>query len=315
MIEIRNLTKDFHPGRALSGIGFIVPPGKVCGLIGANGAGKTTLLRILATLIPPSSGVARICDFDVVRQAWSVRRRIGYMPDTFAGYDEMRADAYLEMFARIHRLPPRSISRNVDDILALVDLTDFRNHRIASLSLGARQRLALGRVLLHNAEVLLLDEPVTGLDPMARIEMRALLKELGRMGKTVLISSHILPDLADLCDQLVVIDKGRLVFDGSLADLRHRVEPQRCVEVVSDSPRDAVLDLLRRQDWAGEVRATDRCVEVLLSRADVGPADVGAALFAEGYRVIRLGEKDMELEEAFLRIIQEGGAGRKDGSR
>ena len=305
MIEVEKISKQFVMSRALEGVEFTVAKGEVCGLIGSNGAGKTTLLRILATVLRPSSGTARVAGFDVRTQAEEVRRRIGYMPDVFGAYEELLVSSYLAFFAHVYGLPEEESWRTIDDILRLVDLAHLRNSPIARLSLGARQRLALGRVLLHNPEVLLLDEPVSGLDPATRVEMRELLKELGRMGRTVLISSHVLADLADLCHRLVIIEKGERVFAGTLDELRRRVMPDRVLEIGIEGDLEPLREFIARQPWAKEGKPSD-CGTFRVSLADgsLSPAVVSTALCAAGFRITRLLEREMNLEEAFLRITR-----------
>jgi ABC-2 type transport system ATP-binding protein len=269
--------------------------------VGPNGAGKTTLLRILATLIPPSGGTARVAGFDVRRDAAEIRTRIGFMPDTFGGDEELRVDSYLEFFAHVYRLSREERLRTIRGILNLVDLTRYQNLAIANLSLGAKQRLSLGRALLHNPEVLLLDEPVSGLDPRGRVEMREILKELGRMGKTVLISSHILADLADICDRIVILEKGEATFSGTLEELKRQTMPDRTleVEVVEDTERACTL--LAQQPWARAVeRAENNRLLVTLSDPAVSPAEVSSTLFEAGFQISRLLEREADLEQAFL---------------
>ena len=310
MIEVRNLSKHYATTRALDNVEFTVGSGEVCGLIGPNGAGKTTLLKILATLTRPSKGSALVAGFDVRRQAVDVRRAIGYMPDVFGSYEEIRVDGYLQFFAHIYRLPPEDSWRTIDDILRLVDLAHLRNRPVSGLSLGARQRLGLGRALLHNPEVLLLDEPVSGLDPRARVEMRELLRELGRMGKTVLISSHVLADLADLCGRLVVIEKGRSIFAGTLEELKRKVMPGRRVEISVEGDPESARRFLESRPWTRGIHALEGGgLELLLDADDgVALADVSSTLFAAGFRLTRFQERELDLEEAFLRVTKGGDA-------
>jgi ABC-2 type transport system ATP-binding protein len=304
VIEVAGLTKKLFPvGRVLTAVDFQVPAGEVCGLIGPNGAGKTTLLRILATLSRPSSGKARVAGHDVVRRADEVRKRIGYMPDTFGGPKDMRADAYLQFFAHVHKLEWPKSWKVIEDVLRLVDLLHLRNRLIEGLSLGARQRLALARVLLHDPQVLLLDEPVSGLDPTARVEMRELLRELGRMGKTVLISSHVLSDLADLCDRLVILDGGKSIFCGTPAELRERVAPRRSFLVAVEGNGASPLEFLRGQPWVEEVKELKDGQLELFLQDPASPARIPGALVEAGFAITLFQEREVDLEEAFLRIL------------
>jgi ABC-2 type transport system ATP-binding protein len=304
-IEVQGLSRRFYLASALVKVDFAVGRGEVCGLIGSNGAGKTTLLRILATLLLPTSGLARVAGFDVRNEAPQVRKRIGYMPDTFGAFDDMRADSYLEFFARIYRLPADETLRVLEDILRLVDLVHLRNTPVSRLSLGARQRLSLGRVLVHNPEVLLLDEPVSGLDPVARVEMRELLRELGRMGKTVLVSSHALADLAELVTRVVVREKGETALAGTLEDLKRMVMPERVLELEVEGDVEKATQLLSAQIGLSGVRAEEGGrLLVSLRDGDLSPSAVSRILFGAGFGLRRLLERELDLEEAFLRITR-----------
>jgi len=304
MIEIRALSMEFASKRALKGIDATLPEGEICGLIGPNGAGKTTLLRILATVLRPSSGQVRIAGYDLRRDPLSVRRVIGYMPDDSSSYEELRVDAFLEFFAHLYGLPREEITRTIGDILALVDLTPLRHAPIGSLSLGTRQRLSLARALLHQPKVLLLDEPVSGLDPRARVEMRALLRELGRMGRTVLISSHVLTDLVGLCDRFIVLEQGERLFDGTLAELEHRVGAEPRIEIDLPERREEAIAFLGRQAFAREVRGTESGCDLLLASPETRPETVTKALFEAGFPVARFAPRPVDLEEAFLRLTR-----------
>lgn len=305
MIEIEKLEKVFAATHALRGIDLVVPQGDVCGLIGPNGAGKTTLLRILATVIPPTGGTARVGGLDVRAEVGEIRRRIGYMPDAFGAYAELRVDSYLEFFAHVYRLERDAAKRAIDDILRLVDLVALRNAPIARLSRGTRQRLGLGRVLLHNPEVLLLDEPASGLDPRARVEVRELLKELGRMGKTILVSSHVLADLADLCDRIAIIEAGRLVFTGTVGELKRRVRPERRVEIAVEGDPEGARAFLRGRRWVRDAAILDGgAILVTLSDTEPPLADIPKALIDAGFRLTRFLEREVDLEEAFLKLTK-----------
>src|ERR1044071_1760219 len=216
MIECRDLTKKYHELFALDRLTLKLDQGDVFGFIGPNGAGKTTTMRILATLLNPSWGEASVCGYSIYTGSKDIRRSIGYMPDFFGVYDDMKVIEYLEFFAAAYRIKGSERRKKCDQVLDLVDLGYKRDALVTSLSRGMTQRLGLARVLLHEPQVLLLDEPASGLDPRARIEMRGLLKELRNMGKTILVSSHILPELADICNKIRIIERGKLLFDGDV---------------------------------------------------------------------------------------------------
>jgi len=256
-IEVSGLVKTFGDVKAVDDLSFVVPAGAVAGFVGPNGSGKSTTLRILATLERQDTGTAKVFGMDVrlTVNLKSVRRMTGFMPDYFGLYPDMRVGDYLEFFAAAHRIPSRQRRRLVGDILAIVDLSEKRDALVGGLSRGMQQKLALGRTLVHDPAVLLLDEPASGLDPRARIELLECLRELQQMGKTILISSHILTELQSLCDLFIVIEKGRLAYAGNLADapadLRDRTH---YCEITVAGDQDRAVDIVRRIDGVRDVR-------------------------------------------------------------
>src|SRR6266704_2734178 len=221
-VQTFGLTRMYGNIAALSGLDLTVNKGDLFGFIGSNGAGKTTTLRILSTFLAPSAGTAQILGHDVVRNADAVRHVIGYMPDFFGVYKDMEVTEYLDFFGACYKIPTAQREKTVNDVLELVGLSEKKGALIGALSRGMQQRLGLARVLVHDPKVLFLDEPASGLDPRARIEIRALLKELRRMGKTILISSHILADLADVCTKIGLIERGRMLYAGGLKEAMAR---------------------------------------------------------------------------------------------
>jgi ABC-2 type transport system ATP-binding protein len=221
-IEIRNLHYAYKRQQALCGVSFIVGRGSIHGFVGPNGAGKTTTLKILATLLKPQRGAVRLFGFDVVTDYKSVRRMTGFMPDHFSLYRQMAVQEYLDFFAAAYGMNLQERTRIVGDVLALTDMESRRNDLIKSLSRGMQQRVSLARVLVHDPSLLLLDEPASGLDPRARIELMEILRELQRMGKTIFISSHILSELAELCDSVTILDRGTIRYTGSMTGLNQR---------------------------------------------------------------------------------------------
>ena len=220
MIETRDLTKKYGELYAVDRLTLRLEPGDVYGFIGPNGSGKTTTMRMLATLLNPSWGEASVAGYSIYTGSKEIRRAIGYMPDFFGVYDDMKVIEYLEFFAAAYRIKGPERRKKCDSVLELVDLGYKRDALVTSLSRGMTQRLGLARVLLHEPQVLLLDEPASGLDPRARIEMRELLKELRGMNKTIMLSSHILPELADICNKIGIIERGKLLFNGDVETAR-----------------------------------------------------------------------------------------------
>jgi ABC-2 type transport system ATP-binding protein len=231
VVETHGLTKRYGPFMALDDLNLSIEPGVVFGFIGPNGAGKTTSMRILATLLEPSGGEAYVGGHSVTRDQKSVRHLIGYMPDSFGVYDNMKVWEYLDFFAASYSVPRSRRNGLIDDLLALVDLSEKKDGYVEALSRGMKQRLCLARTLVHDPQLLILDEPASGLDPRARVELRALLRQLGALGKTVIISSHILTELADICDEVGIIERGRLLAAGRVETLLRQVQQHRMLLV------------------------------------------------------------------------------------
>src|SRR5476649_2683907 len=239
MIETRDLTKMYGELYALDRLTLNLQRGDVYGFIGPNGAGKTTTMRILATLLTPTWGEATVCGYSIYNGAKDIRRIMGYMPDFFGVYDDMKVTEYLEFFAAAYRIKGPERRKKCEQVLELVDLGYKRDALVTSLSRGMTQRLGLARVLLHEPQVLLLDEPASGLDPRARIEMRGLLKELRNMKKTILVSSHILPELADICNKIGIIERGKLLFDGDVESAIKQVRSKKVLHIIVGEGRNA----------------------------------------------------------------------------
>jgi ABC-2 type transport system ATP-binding protein len=304
-IETRGLTRRFGKTVAVDHLDLVVPAGALFGLIGPNGAGKTTTLRMLAGLLEPTSGEI-VLDGQVANHDWrELQRQIGYMPDFFGVYEDMLVWEYLDFFARCYGVSKERRRQVIAELLDLVDLSEKRDAYVQTLSRGMRQRLCLAHALVHDPQVLLLDEPASGLDPRARVEMRELLRELGAMGKTSIVSSHILAELAELCDSVGIIDKGCLVASGSLDEIRRRVRQGRTmlIKVLSDlAQAEAVL---RDQPCVGTIYVLDDALEVQLVGDDDVAADLLASLVRQDVRVVSFGEVTSDLEEAFLHLTQE----------
>src|SRR5947207_3425949 len=245
MIETRDLTKMYGDLYALNRLTLKLDRGDVYGFIGPNGAGKTTTMRILATLLQPTWGEATVCGYSIYNNAKEIRRAIGFMPDFFGVYDDMKVIEYLEFFAAAYRIRGPKRRQVCDEVLDLVELGYKREALVTSLSRGMTQRLGLARVLLHDPQVLLLDEPASGLDPRARIEIRTLLKRLGSMGKTIMVSSHILPELADICNKVGIIERGELVFNDTVDELLKKVRPHTVLNINVAGDRNSAAKLLQ----------------------------------------------------------------------
>src|SRR4026208_692071 len=246
-VQTLGLTRTYGTMVALAALDLIVNRGDLFGFIGSNGAGKTTTLRILATFLAPSAGRAVILGHDVVRDADAVRHIIGYMPDFFGVYKDMEVTEYLDFFGACYRIPSAQREKTVNDVLELVGLSEKKGALIGALSRGMQQRLGLARVLIHDPKLLLPDEPASGLDPRARIEMMAILQELQRMGKTIIISSHILSELETLCNRVAIIERGKLIYTGPVQGVRDQMSSGRVMWVrVGSDPNQALLLLKSR---------------------------------------------------------------------
>ncbi len=311
IIETRGLVKRYDDQLAVAGIDMIVGPGEIFGLVGPNGAGKTTTMKILATLLAPTAGEALVCGIPVTEDPIEVRRRIGYMPDFYGVYDDLRVWEYLDFFARCYRVPAARRGPIIGELLEIVGLTEKRDAYVEALSRGMRQRLCLAHTLVHDPQLLILDEPASGLDPRARVEMREILRELRGMGKTILVSSHILPELAELCTSVGIIDRGRLLRAGSLAEIERSLRATALLRIDLLGGPEAVDAAIERLGTDRRVMSVQRASapEGRPTRLEVGfDGDAGeqaallAILVAEGHRVSGFAQVTSDLEELFLQV-------------
>lgn len=304
MIETRDLTKMYGDLYALNRLNMTVNKGDVYGFIGPNGAGKTTTMRMLATLLNPSWGEATVCGFSIYTGAKDIRRLIGYMPDFFGVYDDMKVIEYLEFFAAAYRIKGPARRKICEDVLELVDLTYKRDALVTSLSRGMTQRLGLARVLLHDPQVLLLDEPASGLDPRARIEIRSLLKELRTMGKTILVSSHILPELADICNKIGIIERGELLVQGEVTEVMKRVRNNTVLHISTGDRNPQAFELLQKQPDIASVELKADYVVVRLDDPNLDYSFIPTLLLENGFRLRLFREEEINLEDAFMALTK-----------
>jgi len=304
MIEIRDLTKKYSELYAIHKIDLKLDRGDVFGFIGPNGAGKTTTMRILATLLNPTWGEAYVGGYSIYTKPKEIRRIIGYMPDFFGVYDNMKVIEYLEFFAAAYRIKGPERRKVCDDVLGLVDLGYKRDELVTSLSRGMTQRLGLARVLLHDPQVLLLDEPASGLDPRARIEIRGLLKELRNMGKTIMVSSHILPELADICNKIGIIERGELIVNSSVEDVMQQVRQQTVLQIDVSSDREAAAHLLEQHEMVEKIEDHDNLLRVTLVPGEHDYSLLARLLLDNGHALTRLNEEEINLETAFMTLTK-----------
>ena len=304
MIQIEHLTKEYKGLMAVKDLSLNLEAGDIFGFIGPNGAGKTTTIKMLATLLKPTSGKALIDGIDVVEHPEAVRGRIGYMPAFFGIYDDMRVWEYLDFFAGAYRLPKAQRPRIIDDVLSLTDLGGKKDSYVEELSTGMKQRLCLAKTLIHDPKVLLLDEPASGLDPRARIEIKELFKELKAMGKTIIISSHILPELADFCNKVGIIERGEMLVSGDVQDIMDQVTGGRTLEIRLLDGLDKAADLLADAPGVRAVRPVDSHLQVDFTGSPEAQADLNTRLISHGLRVLAFTEQAMDLEDIFMKVTK-----------
>ncbi len=304
MIETRQLTKRYGDLIAVNQIDLKLDEGDVFGFIGPNGSGKTTTMRMIATLLNPDYGEAYVCGKSIYTHPQEIRRLVGYMPDFFGVYDDMKVIEYLEFFAATYRINGPTRRKICEEKLELVDMTFKRDAMVNQLSRGQTQRIGLARVLLHEPQVLLLDEPASGLDPRARIEIRNLLKKLGQMNKTVIVSSHILPELADVCTRVGMIEKGNLIVDGRVAEVMRKAREATLLQIrVSERPAEAVK-LIEQHESVAKISMTNETIDVTL-KPDVEDYSFLPTLLIEGgFKIKMFREEDVNLETAFMELTK-----------
>jgi ABC-2 type transport system ATP-binding protein len=305
MIVVENLTKRYGKRTALDNVSFVVPEGEIFGFVGPNGAGKTTTLRILAALLEPTSGSAFIDGADVTKEPERVHSRLGYMPDFFGVYDQLSVAEYLDFYASCYRQSRQRRKVVVDNLLELVDLAERRDQPVDTLSRGLKQRVCLARALVHDPAVLLLDEPASGLDPRARVEMREILKELRSMGKTIVISSHILPELTELCTMIGIIDQGRMRATGAVQDVIQQLTSGRRLRIGVIGKQSAAVALLSKLAAVRQVEVVNGAIEAAYDGEDATAADILQALTSGRIRVSEFSPLVGGLEDAFLRATSE----------
>lgn len=303
MLSVKNLRKSYGPFQAVKGISFDLEPGDIFGFIGSNGAGKTTTIRMLATLLEPSGGTAVLDGFDVSRQPMEIRRRIGYMPDFFGLYDDVKVWEYLDFFAAVYSVPARERNSSIDSVLELTNLTGKRDAFVSSLSRGMQQRLCLAKCLIHDPTLLLLDEPASGLDPRARAELKELIAELGSMGKIVIVSSHILPELSDFCNKVGIIEQGEMKALGAVSSIASSIQQEKVLEIrLLQGAGDAGMFLHGKPHVAKTHMMGASTVKVEFTGTMEDQADLLAALVSAGFPVVGFRELSADLEDVFLKV-------------
>ncbi len=304
MIEAHDLTKKYGDMYAIRSIELKLDEGDLFGFIGPNGAGKTTTMRIIATLLNPTWGEAYVCGNSIYTKAKEIRRLVGYMPDFFGVYDDMKVIEYLEFFAAAYRIKGPARKKRCEEMLNIVDLDFKRDAYANTLSRGQTQRLGLARTLLHDPQVLLLDEPLSGLDPRARIEMRNLLRRLGQMGKTIIVSSHILPELADICNRVGIIDRGVMHVNATVAEVMKQVRERTILNVAVKQDIDRAAQLLESHELVEAVDMHDGCLLVTLAERVEDYSELASVLIQNGLSLTLFREEEVNLESAFMALTK-----------
>ncbi len=303
MLEVIDLHKNYGKFAAVKGVSFELMPGDVFGFIGSNGAGKTTTIRMIATLLEPTAGTARLNGIDIVKNPMAVRTMLGYMPDFFGLYDDIKVWEYLDYFARLYRVKRQSIPDKIDEVLSLTNLGIKRNDYVQHLSRGMQQRLCLARCLVHDPSLLLLDEPASGLDPRARAELKDLIAALASQGKIVIVSSHILPELADFCNKVGIIERGDLLEFGGVDEIVNRVRPERTLRLhLLERSTEAAQWLEASEHVHGLLVGTTHEVRFKFRGSMIEQAEMVTGLVHAGFGVVGLKDELFDLEDVFLQI-------------
>ncbi len=305
MIKITGLTKRFGKTTALDNLNMEVSPGTIYGLIGPNGAGKTTAMSILATLMLPDQGTAMVDGLSVISAPVAVREKIGYMPDFFGVYDGLKTGEYLDFFAAAYYIPEDKRKALIAELLELVNLADQYNSYVDLLSRGMKQRLALARCLLHDPKVLILDEPASGLDPRARAELKEIIKQLRSMQKTVLISSHILPELAEICDQVGIMEKGKLIASGSVEEITATDKAFAFMRIEVLAKQEELSAFLQQQEYVSAVEKEGNGLRFVWNGENQARGALLHNIVESGWTVIEFSEVKRNLEEAFMAVTGE----------
>jgi len=310
VIKTIKLTKKYDDMYAIRDIDLDLGQGDLFGFIGPNGAGKTTTMRIVATLLEPTEGEAYVCDYSIYTHPKEIRRLVGFMPDFFGVYDDMTVIEYLEFFAAAYRIGPQARRKRCNEMLDIVDLDFKRDAYANTLSRGQTQRLGLARTLLHDPAVLLLDEPLSGLDPRARIEMRALMRRLGAMGKTIIVSSHILPELADVCNKVGIIDSGKMIACDDVASIIKRVSPNTTLLIDLVKPQDSAkaIDTISAVPMVDHVAVDGAKLKVTLKPGIEDYSTLSMLLATQGIPFTKFAAEEINLESAFMAFTKGAGA-------
>ncbi len=305
MLKIENLVKKYGNFTAVDNLSLELNRGDIYGFVGPNGAGKTTTMRVVSTLMEATSGTVLVDGINVAHHPVKVRGKIGYMPDFFGVYDNLKVDEYMDFYGSCYGLSKTDRNKRSDELLELVNLQEKKENYVDTLSRGMKQRLCLARSLIHNPELLILDEPASGMDPRARIEMKGILKALKDMNKTILISSHILHELAELCSSIGIIERGKLVYSGEVKDIMWKLTGKTIIEITVLSDVDKAVSLLREQPLVEDITGEDNTLEVSYSGNDDDIVKLLKMLIIQDVPVTSFSKEEGSLEEVFMEVTKE----------
>ncbi|MEA5085419.1 MAG: ABC transporter ATP-binding protein [Lachnospiraceae bacterium] len=302
MLEVNNLVKTYGKFTAVNDLSFKIEKGSIFGFVGPNGAGKTTTMKIMAGLMRATRGSITIDGDDITKNPSLLKDKIGYMPDFFGVYDNLKVSEYMDFYAGAYYIPFSERAELIDNLLEIVNLTEKKEFYVDSLSRGMKQRLCLARSLIHDPEILILDEPASGLDPRARVEMKDVLKQLGSMGKTIIISSHILPELAEMCTEIGIIDHGVMQAQGTVLQIMRMLSKKRIISITPISGMEILLNLLKESPNVSNIIENEDNVEISFDGEDNEVADLLTKIVKADVPVVAFKEKDGDLEEIFMQI-------------
>jgi ABC-2 type transport system ATP-binding protein len=306
MLEIKNLHKKYGKFYAVNDLNLSIHEGEIFGFVGPNGAGKSTTMKIICGLLPATSGEIMVDGVDALRHNNKIKEKIGYMPDFFGVYDDLKVDEYLNFYASIYKIKDANRHKTISDLLELVDLGHKREAYVDNLSRGMKQRLCLARSLIHNPKLLILDEPASGLDPRARVEMKAILKNLKDMGKTIVISSHILSELAEMCTSIGVIDNGKLVISGTVSEIMQQIYSKKLIKIkVNDKLEEAVM-ILKEFTFIDKITTGENLIQAGFDGGDEDMSRVLNALVTRAIPVATFTQLDGNLEDVFMKVTKGG---------
>ncbi|MDF2840117.1 MAG: ABC-type multidrug transport system, ATPase component [Clostridia bacterium] len=306
MLEIKSLYKRYGKFYAVEDLNLSIPEGEIFGFVGPNGAGKSTTMKIICGLLTATSGEVYIDGVDALRQNKKIKEKIGYMPDFFGVYDDLRVDEYLDFYASVYKIKEENKKKIIDDLLELVDLSHKKEAYVDNLSRGMKQRLCLARSLIHNPKILILDEPASGLDPRARVEMKAILRNLKDMGKTILISSHILSELAEMCTSIGIIDNGKMVISGTVADIMQQIYSKKLIKLKVNDKLEEAVTILKEFPFIDKITTGENLIQCGFDGGDEDMSRVLNTLITRGIPVATFAQLDGNLEDVFMKVTKGG---------